>query len=250
MSTKIIQITDLHLNKSKEVITNGINTYNSAKKVLDTIKIKEKDADCLVLSGDLSNDYSQESYNNLMRLLQGFNLPIYLMSGNHDSPPLLKELSNKYDVHFKNFDSFNNWGLFMFNTKKDNSSSGILDNDELLYFDEILENNSYENIIVFLHHHPVLIGSPVMDTMVIENADLLLKRIKKSKKVKAISWGHVHTEYYETIGSVELFSTPSTCYQVKEKPKKFIVDNESLPGYRSIVLNNDGSFNTHVVRIP
>ena len=58
-----------------------------------------------------------------------------------------------------------------------------------------------------------------MDTMVIENADLLLKRIKKSKKVKAISWGHVHTEYYETIGSVELFSTPSTCYQVKEKPK-------------------------------
>ena len=42
MSTKIIQITDLHLNESKEVITNGINTYNSAKKVLDTIKIKEK----------------------------------------------------------------------------------------------------------------------------------------------------------------------------------------------------------------
>ena len=150
MSTKIIQITDLHLNESKEVITNGINTYNSAKKVLDTIKIKEKDADCLVLSGDLSNDCSQESYNNLMSLLQGFNLPIYLMSGNHDSPPLLKELSNNYDVHFKNFDSFNNWGLFMFNTKKDNSSSGILDNDELLYFDEILENNSYENIIVFL----------------------------------------------------------------------------------------------------
>ena len=150
MSTKIIQITDLHLNESKEVITNGINTYNSAKKVLDTIKIKEKDADCLVLSGDLSNDCSQESYNNLMSLLQGFNLPIYLMSGNHDSPLLLKELSNKYDVHFKNFDSFYNWGLFMFNTKKDNSSSGILDNDELLYFDEILENNSYETIIVCL----------------------------------------------------------------------------------------------------
>ena len=249
MSTKIIQITDLHLNKSKEISTNGINTYNSAKKVLDTIKIKEKDADCLVLTGDLSNDCSQESYNNLMSLLKGFNLPIYLMSGNHDSPPLLKELSNNYDVHFKNFDSFNNWGLFMFNTKKDNSSSGILDNSELLYFDEILENNLYENIIVFLHHHPVLIGSPVMDTMVIENADLLLERIKQSKKVKAIAWGHVHTEYYETIGSVELFSTPSTCYQVKEKPKNFVVDNESLPGYRKIVLNNDGSFDTRVVRI-
>ena len=88
-----------------------------------------------------------------------------------------------------------------------------------------------------------------MDTMVIENADLLLTRINQSKKVKAIAWGHVHTEYYETIGSVELFSTPSTCYQVKEKPKNFVVDNESLPGYRKIVLNNDGSFDTRVVRI-
>ncbi len=249
MSTKIIQITDLHLNKSKEVLTNGINTYGSAKKVLDIIKNKEKNADCLILSGDLSNDCSQESYNHLMSLLHGFNLPIYLMSGNHDSPPLLRELSNTYDVYFKNFDSFDNWGLFMFNTKKENSSSGILNDSELLYFDEILENNLYENIIVFLHHHPVLIGSPVMDTMVIENADLLLKRIKKSNKVKAVSWGHVHTEYYETIGSVKLFSTPSTCYQVKEKPKNFIVDTESLPGYRRIVLNNDGSFNTRVVRI-
>ena len=38
MSTKIIQITDLHLNKSKEVLTNGINTYGSAKKVLDIMQ--------------------------------------------------------------------------------------------------------------------------------------------------------------------------------------------------------------------
>ena len=44
----------------------------------------------------------------------------------------------------------------MFNTKE-NSSSGILNDSELLYFDEILENNLYENIIVFLHHHPVLL---------------------------------------------------------------------------------------------
>ena len=82
-----------------------------------------------------------------------------------------------------------------------------------------------------------------------KSGNLLLERIKKSNKVKAVSWGHVHTEYYETIGSVKLFSTPSTCYQVKEKPKNFIVDTESLPGYRRIVLNNDGSFNTRVVRI-
>ena len=249
MSVKIIQITDLHLNKSKELIVNGVNTYNSANSVLDRIKEDESDADCMILSGDLSNDYSRESYNNLMMLLKDFKLPIYLMSGNHDSPALLKELSNTNNLHFTNFNAFNNWGVFMFNTKKENSPNGILHEDELQCFDAVLHNSLYENIIVFLHHHPVLIGSTSMDTMVIENADLLLNRIKNSEKIRAVCWGHVHTEYYQTIGSVELFSTPSTCYQAKERSEKFIIDDTALPAYRKIVLNSDGSINTEVFRI-
>ena len=52
MSVKIIQITDLHLNKSKELVVNGVNTYNSANSVLDRIKEDENDADCMILSGD------------------------------------------------------------------------------------------------------------------------------------------------------------------------------------------------------
>ena len=66
MSTKIIQITDLHLNKSKDVVSNGVNTLESANMVIDSIRINEKDIDCLVLSGDLSNDCSIEYYNHLM----------------------------------------------------------------------------------------------------------------------------------------------------------------------------------------
>ena len=249
MSIKIIQITDLHLNKARELEVNGVNTFDSANKVLGKIKKDEKDADCMILSGDLSNDYSKESYNHLMTLLKDFKLPIYLMSGNHDSPSRLRELSTANNLHFTNFSAFNNWGVFMFNTKKENSPNGLLDEEELLCFDGFLQNSLYENIIVFLHHHPVLIGSASMDTMVIENADLLIKRIKNSEKIRAVCWGHVHTEYYQTIGAVELFSTPSTCYQAKEKSEKFIIDDDALPAYRKIILNNDGSINTEVIRI-
>ena len=103
MSTKIIQITDLHLNKSKDKVSNGVNTFESANMVIESIRINEKNIDCLILSGDLSNDYSIESYDHLMQLLKDFETPIYLMSGNHDSTSLLKTLSNNKNIFFKNF---------------------------------------------------------------------------------------------------------------------------------------------------
>jgi Icc protein len=249
MSTKIIQITDLHLNKSKDVVSNGVNTLESANMVIDSIRINEKDIDCLVLSGDLSNDCSIESYNHLMQLLKDFETSIYLMAGNHDSPSHLKTLANNKNIFLKNFQCFNNWGVFMFNTKKENSPNGLLKKDELKYFDEVLSNTLYENIIIFLHHHPVPIGSASMDSMIIENAELLTDRIMKYDKIKAVSWGHIHNEFDLNMGSAKLFSTPSTCYQAKEKSKNFIIDPEASPGYRKIYLNDDGSFNTEVIRV-
>ena len=249
MSTKIIQITDLHLNKSKEMISNGVNTLDSANMVINKIRNNEEDIDCLVLSGDLSNDYSIESYDHLIHLLKDFNQPIYLMSGNHDSPYLLKSLTNNNNIFFKSFDCFDNWGVFMFNTKKENSPNGLLNIEELEYLDEVLANVLYQNIIIFLHHHPVPIGSASMDSMIIENAELLIERIIKSDKIKAVSWGHIHNEFYLTLGSAKLFSTPSTCYQAKERSENFIIDTEALPGYRKIILNKNGSFDTEVIRV-
>ena len=249
MSTKIIQITDLHLNKSKEMISNGVNTLDSANMVINKIRNNEEDIDCLVLSGDLSNDYSIESYDHLIHLLKDFNQPIYLMSGNHDSPYLLKSLTNNNNIFFKSFDCFDNWGVFMFNTKKENSPNGLLNIEELEYLDEVLANVLYQNIIIFLHHHPVPIGSASMDSMIIENAELLIERIIKSDKIKAVSWGHIHNEFYLTLGSAKLFSTPSTCYQAKERSQNFIIDTEALPGYRKIILNKNGSFDTEVIRV-
>ena len=249
MSTKIIQITDLHLNKSKDIVSNGVNTFESASMVIDSIRVNEKNIDCLILSGDLSNDCSIESYNHLMQLLKDFEAPIYLMSGNHDSPSLLNTLTNNKNIFLKNFQCFNNWGVFMFNTKKENSPNGLLKKEELMYFDEVLSNVLYENIIVFLHHHPVLIGSASMDSMIIENAELLTDRIMKYDKIKAVSWGHIHNEFNLNMGSAKLFSTPSTCYQAKTKSKNFIIDPKASPGYRKIYLNDDGSFDTEVIRV-
>lgn len=247
MTIKIIQITDLHLNEDSEFISHGVNTYRSAKKVIKEIFAKERNIDCMILSGDLADDGTIKAYENLSELLVDFSFPIYLMCGNHDSVENLKNICRTKNLHYKNFISMDEWGIYMFNTKKNNSPNGILDVNELLDFDQAIVKAKF--MMVFLHHHPILIGSESMDRMMIENSDELITRIKKQSKIRGVSWGHIHNEVNFKINNAQLFSTPSTCYQAKPKSKNFLIDDDACPGYRVIELGVSGVLETSVKRL-
>tara|TARA_Y100000748_G_scaffold300648_1_gene299454 strand:- start:464 stop:1219 length:756 start_codon:yes stop_codon:yes gene_type:complete len=247
MTIKIIQITDLHLNKDKEFISHGVNTFRSAKKIISEISMKEKNVDCMVLTGDLADDGTSKAYENLSELLVEFSFPIYLMCGNHDSAENLKNICITKKFCYKNFISIGEWGFYMFNTKKDNSPNGILSESELIDFDQSISNIKY--MMIFLHHHPILIGSESMDRMMVENSDELITRIKNQSKIRGVSWGHIHNEVNFKINNAQLFSTPSTCYQARPKSKKFVIDYDANPGYRVINLGKSGVLETSVKRL-
>ena len=177
----IIQITDLHLYADRNKTANNINTFESAQLVFEAIDANEVGFDMLILSVDLSDDESDESYENLKYLLRNFECPIYLMSGNHDSPQKIKSICNTSNLKSQNYKSIGEWGVFMFNTKKDNSPNGILHQNELDYFDKVISGNKNSYLLVMLHHHPILIGSDSMDKMIIENSTELLDRINNNK---------------------------------------------------------------------
>ena len=247
MTIKIIQITDLHLNKDKEFMSHGINTFRSAKKIISEISAKERNVNCMVLSGDLADDGTSKAYENLSELLMEFSFPIYLMCGNHDSVENLKNICITKKLYYKNFISMNEWGVYMFNTKKNNSPNGILNESELMDFDQSINNIKY--MMIFLHHHPISIGSESMDRMMVENSDELITRIKNQSKIRGVCWGHIHNEVNFKINNAKLFSTPSTCYQAKPKSKKFVIDYDACPGYRVINLSKSGELETSVKRL-
>tara|TARA_B110000438_G_C15634616_1_gene572531 strand:+ start:16 stop:534 length:519 start_codon:yes stop_codon:yes gene_type:complete len=170
------------------------------------------------------------------------------MSGNHDSPQKIKSICNGKNLKSQNYKSVKEWGIFMFNTKKDNSPNGILHQNELDYFDKVISDNENSFLLVMLHHHPILIGSDSMDKMIIENSSELLNRINNNK-IKGVGWGHIHNEMSIDYNGAQLFSTPSTCYQAKPKSKKFLIDYSQSPGYRVIQLKDDGVINTKVIRV-
>jgi len=245
----IIQITDLHLSKNKKNELYNINTYNSAKIVIDHIAKYKQGHEYLIITGDISEDSTADSYSHLLDLLKPIKSNIYLMPGNHDSYEQIKLCCSRSTVKNDIFFSNDKWIIFMFNTKKEHSPNGFLKQDEIEVFEKLLSDYPNKDFMVFLHHHPVLIESESMDAMMIENAQLLIDLIKSHNNIKGVSWGHIHNVFETEINNAKLFSSPSTCFQSKPKSKTFTVDSNSYPGYRIINLNEKGMIETNVVRV-
>tara|TARA_B100000953_G_scaffold267751_1_gene236622 strand:- start:10470 stop:11219 length:750 start_codon:yes stop_codon:yes gene_type:complete len=245
----IVQITDLHLSKNKKNELHNINTYNSAKTVIEYVAKHEKSIDYLIITGDISEDSTMQSYSHLLDLLKPIKSNVYLMPGNHDSYEQIKLCCSRSTVKSDVFFSNDKWVIFMFNTKKEDSPNGFLKQDEMKIFKKLLSDNQNKNFMIFLHHHPVLIGSEYMDTMIIENAQLLIDLIKSHNNIKGVSWGHIHDVFETEINNAKLFSSPSTCFQSKPKSKAFNMDSNSYPGYRIINLDEKGMIETSVVRV-
>ena len=82
---EIIQITDLHITKDIENIKNNCKPYLTLSDTLKHIKEHYPQVKDIVITGDLSSDYSQESYVVIKDLLKRYKFDIFILPGNHDS---------------------------------------------------------------------------------------------------------------------------------------------------------------------
>ena len=108
----IVQITDLHLSKNKKNELHNINTYNSAKTVIEYVAKHEKSIDYLIITGDISEDSTMQSYSHLLDLLKPIKSNVYLMPGNHDSYEQIKLCCSRSTVKSDVFLAMIN-GLFL-----------------------------------------------------------------------------------------------------------------------------------------
>ena len=246
---KVIQITDLHLSADKSTLLHNINTYKSAQRVINIIASTYKNLNALILTGDLVHDESHDGYEHLNELLQPITCPIFLIPGNHDCLAEIEWLGNKPNFYNDNFMVYSKWVFFMFNTKKDEALEGIFNKQEIFNFEQLLSIYPEKNFLVFTHHHLININSKWMDKMKIENTDEVKNLIKTHSNIKCLSCGHVHQEFSEQLENTSIFTTPSTCYQLKPNSENFTLDDKMGPGYRMFELMDNGEFSTEIIRI-
>ena len=87
---EIIQITDLHISKDKSDSKHDCVPYERLTKVLEHISANHSQHSNLVITGDLSSDFTHESYKNISSLIKQFKFNVSILPGNHDDLSMMK----------------------------------------------------------------------------------------------------------------------------------------------------------------
>ena len=242
----VVQVTDTHLFEDKRERLKGVPTYQSLQAVLSDTANRFPHADAYLLTGDLSQDGSSESYLHLKGLIENLNKPCFVIPGNHDNLSIMKACLISNRVYIKDYIDLGSWRIILVNTQVMNEEYGLISDQEL----QKLKNNILDrihNYLVCIHHPPINLECFIDETR-LRNESAFFDALEAVSGQLVVVWGHAHQEYTERRNNLLLLGTPSTCVQFKPKFPIFVKD-ELPPGYRVLKLYAGGGVDTEVLRV-
>jgi Icc protein len=174
-------------------------------------------------------------------------LPYYCIPGNHDQPERLAQWLGAAAVGRLASRTLGPWNLIFLDSTHPGEEGGRLDSDQLQGVDQLLAEG-HRPTLVFLHQHPVSVGSAWMDTMDVENGNELIRVCDRHTNLRGLIFGHVHQEFMSERGGYLILGAPSTCVQFLPGSPDFAIDTRP-PGYRELLLYPNGALETWVRRL-
>lgn len=253
-AARIVQITDLHILGDEDATLSGVKPSRSLAKVIDDIRLLSPPPKLVIASGDLTDQGSEQAYQNLQRLLNRLPCAVYVMAGNHDETEVMNAVLPADNIVSQRQSSCEDWQLIFVNSKDANGSNGFVTDDELEWLEQQLEQAGNQPVLLAMHHTPLTLCASA--TCQFKNADALLDLLQKYHNVKALIAGHTHNNVEEVRGNLRIMTTPSTMVQVTHNqheartPDKDFWDfhqaDTSRHGYRVVDLFANGELESTV----
>ena len=238
---RIIHMSDLHLTKGGTPIWET-NTMDHFNKSIDIIR-GMNDIDAIIVTGDISDDGSEWTYQYADRTFSLLGVPTYCCPGNHDS---LKVMLDDYRPSFYSVLPasclIRGWKLLSLNTviKDDenpdqNKARGFLSEESMIYMRQELEEGL--PTIIALHHPPLEPGG-WLNRRLLDNRDEFNQVICRYSNARLVLYGHIH--YYTNVKRNHTIYSSSTSIGFafdKELPKYHIAYGHE--GFSLIEIEND-----------
>lgn len=225
----------------------GVNTTESFQAVITKLKGIASTLDCILLTGDLSQDGSRESYERIAAFLEPLSIPVYFIPGNHDDAEMLATIYPLSPIRTDKHLLFKRWQIILLDSHVPGLVAGKLAESAITQLQQLLDQHTQHALLV-MHHHPLAVGCGWLDPLGLQNAEYFWQVVNKYKQVAIVLNGHVHQVFHQRLNHLDCYMSPSTCIQFKPKQVEFALDNQP-PGFRLLTLHDDGTHTTEVVRL-
>lgn len=253
--TRILQITDCHLLADPQARLLGVDTAASLCAVLSHA-LALTQPDLLLVTGDISHDGTVASYARFAELVRNvFAGQVLALPGNHDAGAALAQtlgahhaiLAVRGIAHL----DLPNGRVIAIDSHQDDQAPAHLAPGVLVQLQELVETAA-QPLLLALHHPLLPVGAPWLDKdrlqVVLPQGQSLLEWLGNRSLVRAVVFGHVHQAVAESYQHINLWGTPSTCFQFAPGSRRFTLDHQQ-PGYRWLTLDHLGHIHSQVERL-
>jgi 3',5'-cyclic AMP phosphodiesterase CpdA len=248
---KLIQVSDLHLVPPGKLTSKVLDTNSILEETINEI-LRKKDyfgkIEGLVVTGDVSDDGSIESYLSAHEKLIKLNVPVLVIPGNHDLRNPMREVFNEH-VEFSTKSSQFDW-VFKYeetvivglDSLVEGENFGFLEKTSLEFLSNQLSIHNGSDIVLLIHHPPIKTGIYFMDKIGLTNSSDLSECLKATNRPVRILCGHVHGVYHGLLGIHPVVSAPSVCSAFEFNRKKFapVGFNRGPTGYAYLETSSSG----------
>ena len=163
---KIIHITDTHLLNRANDTFYGFNTRNSFEKVVRKSLADYPDADCILLTGDISQNGEVQSYRQLRSIIEKIEIPVYAVPGNHDSPQFLQQILDNCPGQSISVVNRFHYPMVLISSWKQGAHQGEVSAQSLEELKCYITACRHSLVIMGIHHPPVQTGQSPAQTAV------------------------------------------------------------------------------------
>jgi len=223
----LVQMSDAHIVHPGQLLSGGVDTAAHLRRAVDSVDKLMPAATAVLLSGDLVDAGSPVEYRHLRDLLAPLRCPVYLMPGNHDAVPGLREAFADHGYlrpvsddpllapHVLYAVDLGGLRLVALDTVVAGQSHGSVCEARLAWLDATLAAAPEVPTLVAMHHPPFDTGIGHMDAIGLRaGREGLAQVLRRHAQVERVICGHLHRTIVRRFGGTVAMTVPSTAHQI------------------------------------
>lgn len=158
--------------------------------------------DCVIVSGDLTEDAAEDSFAQFERLFAAIGVPVYTIPGNHDGPAAYhaQKARSEFLARADLTGQLRRIGgvrLFGLDTNLEGQATGAHDGADLRALSEALQAPEDSRLVIVMHHPPFRTGQADFDQITeTTGAEDFAGAVRAAPRKPILLCGHVHRPYF------------------------------------------------------